>query len=216
MIEPIQGEGGVHTASKEYLVALKQLCDQSNALLCFDEIQCGLGRTGKMWGHQHSGVLPDMLTSAKPLANGIPIGAVIMNERVSQVMNAGDHGTTFGGNPLACTVACEVVGRIEELLDHVTEQGSQFKQALIGLHEAYPRLIKEIRGSGFILGMEMSKAGDQDKLVELCRSNGLLMVTAGSNSVRILPPLIATSENLSDCITLIDKSLRTLHESSNE
>ncbi|ORX50224.1 acetylornithine and succinylornithine aminotransferase [Hesseltinella vesiculosa] len=196
IIEPVQGEGGVHAASEPFLQALRKRCNEVNALLIYDEIQCGLGRTGKMWGHQHFGedCQPDVLTMAKPLANGVPIGAIMTSDRVADIIKLGDHGTTFGGNPLASAVARHVVARLtdDRFLKTVNEQGQLLKQDLEALQSKYPDMIKHVRGKGFLLGVEFKK--DPAPLVKLARERGLLLVTAGCNTVRIVPPLIITRE----------------------
>ncbi|KAI8073313.1 pyridoxal phosphate-dependent transferase [Gongronella butleri] len=196
IVEPVQGEGGVHAASEEFLRAVRKRCNETNTLLIYDEIQCGLGRTGKLWGHQHFGedCQPDILTMAKPLANGVPIGAIMTSNRVGDLIKLGDHGTTFGGNPLASAVARHVVARLadKQFLSSVKERGQQLKTDLEALQAAYPKVIKEVRGKGFLLGVEFHK--DPAPLVKLARERGLLLVTAGCNTVRIIPPLIITPE----------------------
>ncbi|KAI8371197.1 pyridoxal phosphate-dependent transferase [Choanephora cucurbitarum] len=192
IIEPIQGEGGVHPAKRDFLQALRERCDQTNSLLIFDEIQCGLGRTGKMWGHQHFGCVPDILTMAKPLANGVPIGAIMTTEKVGEMIKLGDHGTTFGGNPLASAVALHVVSRITqpEFMAQVNEKGAFLRGLLTEVQEAHPDLIKEVRGKGLLIGVEFHK--DPSPIVKMARERGLLVVTAGCNTVRIIPPLTIT------------------------
>ncbi|KAG2226964.1 hypothetical protein INT45_006371 [Circinella minor] len=196
IVEPFQGEGGVHPATTEFLEALRKRCNETGALLIFDEIQCGLGRTGKLWGHEHHSDIckPDILTMAKPLANGVPIGAVLTTEKVSEMIKPGDHGTTFGGNPLAASVALNVFGRLSapDFLQSVTEKGHTLKNDLNALKEAYPDVIKEVRGEGLLLGIELVK--DPSPIVKMARERGLLVVTAGSNTVRVVPPLVLTQE----------------------
>ncbi|KAI8367695.1 pyridoxal phosphate-dependent transferase [Radiomyces spectabilis] len=194
IVEPIQGEGGVHDASQEFLEALRKRCDETNAVLIFDEIQCGLGRTGKLWGHQHFNCQPDILTLAKPLANGVPIGAALTNEKVGDMIKLGDHGTTFGGNPLATAVACHVFDRISDdaFLKMVREKGDALKSGLKAIQAKHPDLIKEIRGKGLLLGMEFTQ--DPAPLVKMARERGLLVVTASCNTLRVIPPLVLTEE----------------------
>ncbi|KAI9498580.1 pyridoxal phosphate-dependent transferase [Zychaea mexicana] len=196
IVEPFQGEGGVHPATTEFLEALRKRCDETGALLIFDEIQCGLGRTGKLWGHEHHSDIckPDLLTMAKPLANGVPIGAVLTSAKVSEMIKPGDHGTTFGGNPLAAGVALNVFGRLSEpsFLKSVTEKGNAMKEDLNALKDAYPDVVKAVRGEGLLLGIELVK--DPSPIVKMARERGLLVVTAGSNTVRIVPPLTLTKE----------------------
>ncbi|KAI8089657.1 pyridoxal phosphate-dependent transferase [Halteromyces radiatus] len=196
IVEPIQGEGGVRPATEQFLKALRQRCNETDTLLIYDEIQCGLGRTGKFWGHQHFSeeCQPDILTMAKPLANGVPIGAIMTSEKVGNMIQLGDHGTTFGGNPLASAVARHVVGRLsdETFLNTVEKTGQALKQDLKALQEKYSEVIKEVRGQGLLLGIEFNK--DPAPIVKLARERGLLLVTAGCNTVRIVPPLIVTRE----------------------
>ncbi|CEP09696.1 hypothetical protein [Parasitella parasitica] len=194
IIEPIQGEGGVHPARAEFLETLRKRCDETNTLLIFDEIQCGLARTGKMWGHQHFDVTPDVLTMAKPLANGVPIGAIMTTEKVGEFIKTGEHGTTFGGNPLASAVALNVVGRITtpDFIASVDQKGEYLKSLLKQVQSSYPALIKEVRGKGLLIGVEFTK--DPSPIVKMARERGLLVVTAGCNTVRVVPPLIITED----------------------
>ncbi|KAI8987558.1 pyridoxal phosphate-dependent transferase [Mycotypha africana] len=197
IIEPIQGEGGVHPATDKFLKAIRQRCDETDALLIFDEIQCGLSRTGKLWGHQHvSGCTPDILTLAKPLANGIPIGAIMTNKKVGDFIKTGEHGTTFGGNPLASAVALHVLERITtpDFINSVNEHGEYIKDLLNQLKEIYPDTIKEVRGKGLLIGVEFNK--DPSPIVKMARERGLLIVTAGCNTVRIIPPLNIGKEEI--------------------
>ncbi|KAI7877403.1 acetylornithine and succinylornithine aminotransferase [Lichtheimia hyalospora FSU 10163] len=216
IIEPFQGEGGIHSANKEFLEALRQRCDEKNALLIFDEIQCGLGRTGKLWGHEHHGDIckPDLLTMAKPLANGVPIGAVLSSEKVSQIINPGDHGTTFGGNPLATGVALHVFGRISDqsFLKSVQEKGDALKGDLKALQDEMPDVIKEVRGQGLLLGVELFK--DPTPVVKMARERGLLLVTAGCNTIRIVPPLVVTPEEGREAVARLAGALQEFKKSA--
>lgn len=165
-----------------------------------------------MWAHQHYQVSPDILTAAKPLANGIPIGAVILSQHVSDSIQPGDHGTTFGGNPFACSVACHVLDRVHDqtFLNDVSANGELAMQLLSNLANKYPDLIDEVRGKGLIFGMAMKPKGAHEKVVELCRQDEtakLLVCTAGANVVRILPPLIATSTDIRKAASSLDRAL---------
>ncbi|PJF30577.1 MAG: aspartate aminotransferase family protein [Candidatus Thermofonsia Clade 1 bacterium] len=189
-IEPIQGEGGIHEASAAFLRALRARCDQVGALLVFDEVQCGLGRTGDLWAHTASGVQPDMMTLAKPLAGGLPIGALLATERVASALTYGDHGSTFAGSPLITAVANYVFDRISapEFLAHVRRVGSYLKGRLAAINS--PK-IKEVRGRGLMLGIEFT--GDlAASVVEQGYAHGLLLVGSGTNVLRVIPPLIVT------------------------
>lgn len=198
-IEPIQGEGGIHEATPEFLQALRHLCDQHHASLIFDEIQCGMGRTGDLWAHTASGITPDIMTLAKPLAGGLPIGAILTTEAVASHIHAGDHGTTFGGGSFVTGVAKYVLDRISQpdFLAHVSETGSYLKERL---EEINSPLIKEVRGRGLMVGMELTV--DVSPLVEAGYANGLLLVNAGADVIRFVPPLIVEK---SDVDALIEK-----------
>lgn len=194
IIEPIQGEGGVHVADPEFMLALRERCNQTNTLLIYDEIQCGLGRTGKMWAHQlyDKACTPDILTMAKPLANGVPIGAVMVTDKVADKITVGDHGSTFGGNPLAAAVALGVIDRITDVkfMNKVTETSHALRRDLRALQDEYPEVIKEVRGEGLLLGVEFFR--NPEPLVKLARERGLLVATGGCDTIRIIPPLILT------------------------
>ncbi|RUS23690.1 pyridoxal phosphate-dependent transferase [Jimgerdemannia flammicorona] len=212
IVEPVQGEGGVHPASEEFLRTLRKKCDEVGALLIFDEIQCGIGRTGKLWAHQHypTDCHPDILTMAKPLANGFPIGAIMTTDRVADTIKIGDHGTTFGGSPLACRAALSVFSRIRDasFLSHVRDVGAHLERQLgTHLQERHPSLITEVRGRGLILGLQFAR--DPTSLVKMARERGLIIITAAGNSVRIMPPLIITKEQA-------DKGVRLLAEAVDE
>jgi acetylornithine/N-succinyldiaminopimelate aminotransferase len=193
IIEPIQGEGGVNVATPEFLKGLRELCDQNGAVLIFDEVQCGLGRTGKLWAHEWSGVTPDIMTLAKPLAGGLPIGAILMTETVASAMHAGEHGTTFGGGPLVTNVAKHVLQRIDqpEFLAHVSEVGDYLIERLSEINSP---IIKEVRGKGLIVALELKV--DVSTIIEKGYEQGLLMVNAGTNVIRFVPPLIIEKSNV--------------------
>ncbi|CAG8642191.1 8124_t:CDS:2 [Ambispora leptoticha] len=217
IVEPIQGEGGVFEASIEFLEALKARCQEVGALLIYDEIQCGLGRTGKLWAHQNlpKSCHPDILTMAKPMANGLPIGGIMVTNRVADLITIGDHGTTFGGNPLACRAGIYVVSRINtpELLGNVNTVGTYLRTSLENLSAKHPSLITEIRGRGLILGMQFSR--DPTPLVQLARERGLLIITAGNNTVRIVPPLILTKDQASHGVKIIEEAVELFEKEVN-
>ncbi|KAJ2598975.1 acetylornithine aminotransferase [Coemansia sp. RSA 1721] len=216
IVEPIQGEGGIHPAQIDFLRTLRRRCDQVGALLIYDEIQCGLGRSGKLWAHQlyPEECSPDILTMAKPLANGLPIGAIMVSDKVAEIVKVGDHGTTFGGNPLACRVGCVVVDRINtpELLSHVVTAGEVLEQELTNaLKPLIGGAVVEIRGVGLLRGIQLSS--DPTPVVNLARDRGLLLVSAGGNTVRLVPPLNTSIDNikkgaaiLAECIKLSSAS----------
>ncbi|ORX81996.1 acetylornithine and succinylornithine aminotransferase [Basidiobolus meristosporus CBS 931.73] len=211
ILETVQGEGGIFAAKEEFLRALRKRCDEVGALLIFDEIQCGLGRTGKLWAFQNfpSDIVPDILTMAKPLANGFPIGAILMNERVAEQIKIGEHGTTFGGNPLGCRVALSVFNRISDpaFLAHVNEVGDYLKQGLKTITEGN-HLVKDVRGLGLIVGVEFTV--DPVPLVKMARERGLLIITASNNTVRLVPPLIITKEQIDEGLAILKKCFEEL------
>ncbi|KAJ1986528.1 acetylornithine aminotransferase [Dimargaris cristalligena] len=209
IVEPIQGEGGIHAATAEFLRALRQRCDEVGALLIFDEIQCGIGRTGQLWGFQHfpADCRPDILTMAKPLANGVPIGAVLLTDAVAEVIKAGDHGTTFGGNPLACRVGHHVFNRIRQpsFLAQVEQTGQCLKdlatQHLLQGEAGKAGLVKAVRGIGMMVGIEFDR--DPSPLVKMAREKGLLIITAGGNTVRLVPALTLTVDEARQGIEIL-------------
>lgn len=192
-IEPIQGEGGVHPASYAFLAKLRELCDQVDALLIFDEVQCGLGRTGDLWAHSATGVTPDIMTLAKPLAAGLPIGAVLVREKVAAALKPGDHGSTFAGGPLITHVAEYTLERIAqpEFLQHVREMGEYLHERLAEINSPH---IKEVRGRGLMVGVEFDL--DANAVVEKLGARHILTVNAGPNVLRVIPPLIVEPEHI--------------------
>jgi predicted acetylornithine/succinylornithine family transaminase len=186
-IEPVQGEGGIHTASPEFLAALRDTCDHYGALLVFDEIQCGMARTGKLWAHEHFGVQPDMMTLAKALGGGLPIGVTLMTDAVAHVMEPGDHGSTFAGGPVICRAAQVVLEQVSDpaFLAHVAAMGTLLRDRLTELNSPH---ITEVRGLGLMIGVEMDI--DVTPLAAAGYEHGVLMINAGPNVLRLLPPLI--------------------------
>ncbi|MCB9449982.1 MAG: aspartate aminotransferase family protein [Anaerolineaceae bacterium] len=199
IIEPVQGEGGIHPATTEFLRGLRELCDQHEALLIFDEIQCGVGRTGTLWAHEFSGVTPDIMTLAKPLAGGLPIGAILLTEAVASAMHPGEHGTTFAGGPLVTSVANVVLDRISQpaFLAHVREVGDYLVERLSEINSP---LIKDVRGRGLMVGLELTV--EVAPLVEAGYQNGLILVNAGTHVLRFVPPLIVEKGHVD---TLVEK-----------
>ena len=197
IVEPVQGEGGVHPATPEFLQSLRALCDKHNALLIFDEVQCGLGRTGTLWAYQGYGVLPDMLTSAKPLAGGLPMGAVLMTQTVAEVMHPGDHGSTFAASPLVAAVANVVLQKVNqpEFLAGVNRKGAYLKERL---EEINSPCIIEVRGKGLMVGADLTIPAND--LVQAGYKHGLLLVNAGPNTLRLVPPLIISEAEIDQLI----------------
>lgn len=198
IIEPIQGEGGINIATPEFLQGVRDLCNQYGAVLIFDEVQCGMGRTGKLWAHEWSGVTPDIMTLAKPLAGGLPIGAILMTDAVASAMHGGEHGTTFGGGPLVTSVAKHVLQRISqpEFLAHVTEIGNYLVERLSEINSP---IIKDVRGKGLMVALELTI--DVSGIIEKGYEHGLLMVNAGTNVIRFVPPLIVEKSSVDDLVT---------------
>jgi predicted acetylornithine/succinylornithine family transaminase len=193
IVEPVQGEGGVHPAQPEFLAGLRELCDRHHALLICDEIQCGLGRTGTLWAYQAAGVTPDILTTAKPLAGGLPMGAALLSQAVAEVMHPGDHGSTFAAGPLVASVAEAVLGRISApaFLADVAARGAHLKERLEEINS--PHII-EVRGRGLMLGADLDvPAAD---VVAAGYRHGLLMVSAGPNVLRLVPPLVISRQEI--------------------
>jgi acetylornithine/N-succinyldiaminopimelate aminotransferase len=201
MIEPVQGEGGIHIADQEYLKAVRELCDDKNIVLIFDEVQCGLGRTGKMFAFEHYGVKPDIITLAKALGSGIPIGAMIAKDEVSNAFTPGSHGTTFGGNPLACATAITSINLISELLNNTNEMGVYFTDKLKKIEEKYD-FVREVRSIGLMTGLELSFNGSN--IVQEMFKQGYLINCTSDTVLRFLPPLIIQKEHIDGMVSSLD------------
>lgn len=207
LLEPIQGEGGVHVTPDEYLQQVRALCDKHDALLIFDEVQTGVARTGKWFAYMHSGVKPDILTFAKGIGGGFPVAGFAVPERLAHVFKPGDHGGTFGGNPLACAAVYATLTTIksEGLVDKVAEKGEYFKNELRKLQEKYPDKVTDVRGCGLMLGMEV--AGEGKPIVESCLANNVIVNCTAGNVIRIVPPLIISKEEIDIVVAALDKAL---------
>ncbi|MBF0281606.1 MAG: acetylornithine transaminase [Zetaproteobacteria bacterium] len=206
ILEPIQGEGGVVVADANYLQQVRALCDAYGVLLVLDEVQTGVGRTGKMFAHQHYGVLPDIMTLAKGLGGGVPIGAMVAKRDISASFDAGSHGSTFGGNPLACAAALAVLQIIEEekLLENVVERGAQLRHGLQAL-QANHSVIDCVRGEGLILGV--SCHDEVAAIIKRCQQHGLLILAAGPKVLRLLPPLNVSEAEIEHALQILDQVL---------
>lgn len=213
LIEPVQGEGGLRLASKEFMRALRQLCDEHGLLLVLDEVQSGVGRTGKLFAHEWSGITPDIMTVAKGIGGGFPLGACLATEEAASGMKAGTHGTTYGGNPLAMSVGNAVLDIVlaDGFLEHVRDVALVFRQGLESLKDRYPDVIEEIRGEGLLIGIK-AKGLNTDLLMAM-RAEHLLGVPAGDNVVRLLPPLVATAEEARDGLARIERAAEALSKS---
>lgn len=207
LLEPVQGEGGVHVPSDEYFQQVRALCDKYDALLIFDEVQTGVARTGKWFAYMHSGVKPDVLTFAKGIGGGFPVAGFAVTERLAHVFNPGDHGGTFGGNPLACTAVYATLTTIksEGLVDKVAEKGVYFKEALCSLQEKYPDKVVDVRGKGLLLGMQVS--GEGKPIVESCLAERVIINCTAGNVIRIVPPLIISKAEIDMVVDALDKAL---------
>jgi len=206
IVEPLQGEGGVRPVEPEFLALLRDLCDERGAALIFDEVQCGLGRTGTLFAYEPLGVTPDLLTLAKPLAGGLPMGAVLVSDRVAAALAPGDHATTFGGGPLVATVALEVVRTIADpdFLADVRSKGAWLGAELNALARRAPR-VRAVRGRGLMWGIELGEPAAP--FITAARDRRLLILSAGPNVIRIVPPLIITSDELQRGVAILDEVL---------
>ena len=206
IFETIQGEGGVYPAKKEFIEGVRKLCDEKGILLILDEIQCGMGRSGSMFAYQQYGVKPDIVTSAKALGCGVPIGAFMATEQVAKALVPGDHGTTYGGNPLACAAAVEVFRLFEKLnvTDNVKNVGKYLETQLKNLVEEYD-IVKAQRGMGLIQGIELTV--NPKDVIAKCLDNGLILFSAGTNVIRFVPPLVITRDDVDQMMVRLKKVL---------
>ena len=206
MVEPILGEGGIKIIPNQCLEGLRKLCNKKKILLIFDEVQCGIGRTGKFFSYQWSKIEPDILATAKGMGGGFPIGACLVTDKVSKGIKFGSHGSTFGGNPLACSVAKRVIEIISEkkFLNDLNQKATFFVNKLEAIKNTYNHLINEIRGRGFLLGIKIKI--NNSIFIEKLRNNGLLSVGANENIIRILPPLNVTNKDLKIALKIIEKT----------
>ncbi|MCI8388601.1 MAG: aspartate aminotransferase family protein [Clostridiales bacterium] len=203
--EPIQGEGGVNVLEDGYVQKLRKYCDEHDILLIFDEVQTGIGRTGKFFAHEYFGIKPDIMTLAKGLGGGLPIGVFIGGEKVKDCLGAGMHGTTFGSNPVVCAGALEVIARVSkpESLDEINKKGEYFRTKLL---EAAPAKLIGIRGKGMMIGVQ-TNANPKD-ILHICADNGLLVLTAGKDVVRLLPPLTISYEEIDAGLAILIDALK--------
>ena len=210
MLETIQGEGGVYPPTNDYLKKVRELCDKYNALLILDEIQAGIGRSGKFFAYEKYGIKPDIVTLAKGLAGGVPIGAFICTEEVAQAFHAGDHGTTFGGNPLACAAANVVLDTVpqEKFLSHVEEVGEYFKGKLIELQQKHSDKISEVRGEGLILGCQLTDKVNGVEIVNACMERGAIINCTAGMVLRFIPPLIIDKAQVDEVVKILEDVLQ--------
>ncbi|MBE9144791.1 aspartate aminotransferase family protein [Planktothrix mougeotii] len=213
MLEALQGEGGVRPGNIEYFQKIRQICDEKGILLILDEVQVGMGRSGKLWGYENLGIEPDIFTSAKGLGGGIPIGAM-MCKAFCDVFEPGSHASTFGGNPFVCGVAlavCQTLER-ENILENVQKRGEQLRSKLTEIAQKYPNLIAEVRGWGLINGLELKQDVEltSPEVVKVAMEAGLLLVPAGPKVLRFVPPLIVTEEEVNTALQAVEKALEQL------
>lgn len=204
LLEPVQGEGGIRCADRQYLKDVRRLCDEKGIMLIFDEIQTGIGRTGKLFAHEHFDVQPDIMTLAKALGNGLPIGAMLATEKAAAAFTPGAHASTFGGTPVITAAALEVLKIIEaeNILEHCQKVGDYFKSRLLWLKERHP-VVEEVRGVGLMLGMKLSQKGAP--VVEACMEKGLLINCTQENVLRFVPPLVITAEEVDRLVVCLDE-----------
>ncbi|MCB1446934.1 MAG: aspartate aminotransferase family protein [Rhizobiaceae bacterium] len=210
LLEPVQGEGGLRAFSKEFLRDIRALCDERGLLLILDEVQCGVGRTGRLFAYEHSGIVPDIMAVAKGIGGGFPMGACLATAEAASGMVAGTHGSTYGGNPLAMAVGNAVLDVVlaEGFLRHVEDVALVFRQGLASLKDRYPEVIEEIRGMGLMIGIKAKiPAGD---LIQAMRAEKLLGVLAGDNVVRLLPPLVTTAEEARLGLARLEKAAEAI------
>lgn len=210
MLEPVQGEGGIYPMEPEFIQAVSALCRSNDLLLIFDEVQCGMGRTGTMFCYESYGITPDIVTTAKALGGGLPFGAFIANENVAASFGPGSHGSTFGGNPVASAASAAVLGTIENenMLEHIRSISKYFFAGLEALKEEFPAVITAVRGKGLLIGMEVSCTAAP--VVNACLEQGLILLNAGPDVVRFLPPYIITEKDVDFVIEKLKIVLKTL------
>ena len=222
IVEPVQGEGGIFPAKVEWLQALRKRCDEVGALLIFDEIQCGLFRSGTLWCHSSfpTDAHPDLITMAKPLANGFPVGAVLMRKRVADTITVGDHGTTFGGGPLASRIAHHVLGRLAEpaLIASAKAASERLLERLTALRDMFPELVRHDeaagvaspRGKGLLIGLSLKEPAHAGRLVKMARERGLIVLSAGSDALRIVPSLTVTLAQIDTACDVLESCFEVL------
>ncbi len=219
LVEPVQGEGGIRPASPEFLKGLRKACDEHGLLLVLDEVQCGYGRTGKFWAHEHYGVKPDIVASAKGIGGGFPLGACLATEEAAKGMVFGTHGSTYGGNPLAMAAGQAILDVILEdgFLDHVAKMGDRLRQGLEQMIPNHDHLFDSVRGLGLMLGLKIKDPAVCRDFVAHCRDHhGLLLVAAGENVVRILPPLVIEEAHIAEAIEKLSEAARAFVPVSEE
>ena len=214
MIEPIQGEGGVRVVPPQCLKGIRDLCGQHGLLLIFDEVQCGVGRTGKLFAHEWAGITPDVMAVAKGLGGGFPVGAILATAEAAKGMTPGTHGSTFGGNPLAMSVASAVIDVVTEpgFLDAVQAKSRRLKQCLASIKNRFPRAVEDVRGTGLLTGLKLKAAVTPAQVVNAAIGEKLLLVAAGDNTVRVIPPLTVSDGEIADGAERLARSLASIQK----
>ena len=209
IIEPVQGEAGVRAADKEFLINIREVCDQHEIILIFDEVQSGIGRTGKLYSYMKYGVVPDILTSAKGLGGGMPIGATLTKNKFAEALTVGSHGSTFGGNPLACAVASRVLNLVKQnnFLDNVIKKEELLRQGLEDISNHY-NVFNQIRSEGLWFGCDLNKKDEVNLLLDLCYQEGLIGVSAGSSTLRFAPALNISESDIQQGLKALDRALK--------
>lgn len=211
IVEPVQGEGGIIPATKEFLLFLREYTEKNPIALIFDEIQCGMGRTGSLWAYEQFKITPDIMTLAKPIGGGLPLGVVVCKENIAMAISPGDHGTTFGGNPVSCALGSTVLDIISKkpFLKEVKQKGEYLKKKLNELKKRFD-IIQEVRGIGLLIGIQLNE--DPLPVIKRCKMQGLLVVKAGQNTIRMLPPLIVKTKEIDKAVSILEKALKSRDE----
>lgn len=207
LVEPVQGEGGINIATKDFLAGLRKLCDDNNLILIFDEVQCGMGRTGTFYAYEQYGIVPDIVTLAKSLAGGLPLGATVISEKYSSVFEYGDHGSTFGGNPVSCAAACALIDAMDHKMLAKVKVNGKYLLAKLNKLKAKYSFIKEVRVFGLMAACELEISGKET--VEECLAKGLLINCTQDKVLRFLPPFIVGKKDINEAIKILDEVLST-------
>jgi acetylornithine/N-succinyldiaminopimelate aminotransferase len=216
MIEPVQGEGGVRAADLRFLRELRAVCDEFGLLLALDEVQTGMGRSGKLWAHQWAGIEPDVISAAKGIGGGFPLGAILAKEHVAKHLKPGTHGTTFGGGPLACAAGNAVLDVVlaPGFLDGVDRVARHLWRGMLGLADRHPAVVEGVQGAGLLLGLKLRPEVSNTDMQAAAVAEGLLTVAAGMNVLRVAPPLIITEAEADEAVRLLDRACLALTPSS--
>jgi 4-aminobutyrate aminotransferase len=215
IVEPILGEGGYLILPTEFLIGLRQLCSENNALLIFDEVQTGIGHTGKWFACQHFGIVPDVITFAKGIASGLPLGGILASAEVMAKWSPGAHGSTFGGNPVCCAAAIATLDVIkqEKLLQNATKLGAYMKSKLVGLQSKHPKLIKDVRGVGLMIGVDFGDSAVVKKILNYCLEKGLVLISTGGDGtvIRFVPPLIVKKKEIDQALKIFEATIADIN-----